>query len=170
MFFDIKTEGDTLVSIALVASAGPEFYADFTESDYSGNELLLKGLHPMTEKIGNLRFVKGDKDTIIKNLHKWLNQFRLINFWGDTPQTHNILMDLLKDFSFDEIEVGFFYISEMFRLHGFDEDIDREAFVDVPAEGVRFSTLYNARTLEGCYDKFYRNKEKYDERNKKLVK
>lgn len=175
IYYDIITEpfNNHPMSIALVASSGQEFYAEFTE--YKGEPLpsrrssryLLGELGPFSDKIGNVRFVKGTEEEVIKRLHKWLDQFRLIHFWGNKPTDHNRLIFVTLSKDFGDTEIDFLDMESMFDTYGFNPDIDREAFIDYPVEGVRFSSLYNAKVLEACYDKFYRNKERY---NKWLIK
>lgn len=172
IFYDIQKSNGVLLNIGVVASTGQEFYGEITE--YQGESVhtpedsryLLREMGPFEDKIGSVRYVKGTDEEVSKSLHKWLRQFGKVRVWGNDFFSHRDLTSILGGSRFEDIKLKFFDIEDELNICGISHHIDKEAFIDYPVEGIRHSALYNASVLESCYDKLYRNKEKYMELQK----
>lgn len=92
IFLDTEFTGlhqqSTLISLALVAESGEEFYAEFTDYNLeSTNELTIEFLNKYVyPKLGilspkfsdNGTYILGTKSEIAISIEKWLNQFGII--------------------------------------------------------------------------------------------
>jgi len=140
--------------LGITTSSGHGFHATYTYEKSTDVE------------VGAFRFVEGTSDKIKDSLLDWMSQFKSVSLWVNEPGDIDTFIEVM-DFDLPEdIEWNFCNLSDMFDKYGFDKSIDREAFIDTPVEGDPNSALYQCQVIELCYDKFYRNKERYNDRLK----
>lgn len=178
LFYDFEFSGlhqnTTPISVGVVANTGEEFYGEFTDYDRSQVDdwveenvikyLLLSDNDTLYQKVGNITFVKGAQHEVAEKFTEWLTQFGYVEFWGDCSWYDGILLNELLGGAHnlpENVNYIFFDIATLFKLHGIDPDISREAFIDRPVEGNKHNALYDARVIQESYDKLYRNRDKY---------
>ena len=104
IFLDTEFTGlrqnTTLISLALVAETGEEFYAEFTDYDQEQLKQLLsdeetkpffaslmsKCWNDLPEKVSkklNGPYICSDKNKIAAAIKDWLGQFKLVEVWAD---------------------------------------------------------------------------------------
>jgi hypothetical protein len=96
IFLDTEFTGlhqkTTLISLAMVAESGEEFYAEFTDYDRSQmsdwlkenvlSKLWITNNHSFNRKQNGVYLI-GDSVTIKETLQKWLGQFEGVEVWAD---------------------------------------------------------------------------------------
>lgn len=178
-FFDFEFTGlhcnTTPISLGIVTSNGKEFYSEFTDYDKEQVEdwaldnifpsLLMHDMGDRYKKtLGSVTMVKGDSDCVRSALREWVSQFKSVEFWGDCMWYDGVLLNEALGGAFnlpESVKYIYFDIATLFRTHGIDPDISREAFIDTPIEGSKHNALYDARVIQRCYDKLYKNRERY---------
>ena len=181
IYFDSEFTGlhkDTsLISLGMVADNDKQFYAEFT--DYNGSQvdewiednvianLQFNGMAPFKDIVGNLTLMRHNKDMIHVALASWLTQFDTVELWSDVHHYDVVLLFDIFGHAF-KVPHNVYYIpfdiATMFKTLGLDPDMDREAFIDKPIEGVKHNSLYDAQVIQACYHKLNRNREKYLEK------
>lgn len=176
--FDCEMTGlhkDTsLISIGLVSDCGREFYAELI--DYNRNQLnewleenvianlMFNNYEPFVTEVGSVTFVKGTKYDVQEELLKWFNRFDKVELWSDCHHYDVVLLHDIFGGAF-EMPEDIYYIPfdlcTVFKVLGIDPDISREAFIDTPIKGDKHHALYDAKVIQACLDKLYRNKDKY---------
>ena len=164
----------TLISLGMVSDSGKEFYCESTDYDETQVDdwirenvianLLFANEESFVREVGSVTFVKGDKETIHRELSLWFSQFRTVELWSDCHHYDVVLLIDIFGGAFDLPENVFyipFDISSALRIFGLDPDINRESFIDSPIEGVKHNSLYDAKVIRACYDKLHRNRDKY---------
>jgi 3' exoribonuclease, RNase T-like len=180
LFFDFEFTGlhkdTTPISLGIVAANGNKFYAEFNDYDYDQvddwiqenviDNLLFNENQKFYRITSGVRLFKGDKEFIREMLLGWLSSFKHAEFWGDTLSYDGVLLnDLLGNGSAlnipDNVDYIFYDIATLFKMFDIDPDINREAFIDRPIVGEKHNSLYDAAVIEACYEKLYRNQERY---------
>lgn len=184
IFFDFEfsglKNGTTPISLGMSADNGKTFYCEFTDYDKSQvddwiKENVLKHLlwdstlnndlgETFSHEIGAVAYARGSFSFLSKVIRGWVAQFDKVEFWGDTLYYDAILLnDLLGGALNLPANVCMYYgdITTLFKIHGIDPDINRESFIDTPIKGAPHNALYDARVIAACYDKLYRNRDKY---------
>jgi hypothetical protein len=175
IFLDTEFTGlhqkTTLISLAMVAETGEEFYAEFTDYDrtqLSGwlHENVLTKLwltHNMDfEKASNGTYLTGDSTTIKAAMQKWLSQFEGIEFWADVMAYDWMLFCELFGGALN-IPANIFFapfdLATALRLNGhikpagqFTGDISRYEFAGVDS-GKQHNALEDARVEKICLSK-----------------
>ncbi len=177
VFLDTEFTGlhqkTTLISLALVAESGEEFYAEFSDYDKSvSNEFLDKFVFsklntivkPSEDFDGNekLIFVKGNTEEILPLLSTWLNQFDLIEIWADVLAYDWVLFCELFGGAFN-IPENIFYapfdLATLFRMKGFinpsdkhNDDISRFEYAGASLDN-QHHALADARVELICWQK-----------------
>jgi len=169
----------TPVSLGIVADNGKEFYCEF--SDFSQGQIDHQPDNFIQEHVidnlifndkfnfgmqttGDTSFIKGTFLEISKALREWLKQFKRVEFYFDTGFYDGVLMNELLGGAHDlpdNVNYIFLDIAPLFKVHGIDPDISREAFIDTPIKGNKHSALYDAKVIQACYEKLRRNRDKY---------
>lgn len=176
VFFDTEFTGlhqkTTLISLGMVSECGKSFYAEFTDYDRSQvdewlMDNVIKNLVDLDMEIlvsedNNGWYVRGDTETVKKNLEIWLAQFDKIEMWSDCLSYDWVLFCQIFGHAF-KIPSNIYYIPfdicTLFKLKGIDPDISREDFSEPPAlTGINTPTrkhnaLYDAKVIELCYQK-----------------
>jgi hypothetical protein len=178
LFMDTEFTGlhkdTTLISIGIVSDTGKEFYAELTDFDENQvddwikenviDNLMYSDLEDFHEEVGSVTLVKGPKEEIEAVLTEWLAQFRSIELWSDCHHYDIVLFHDIFGGAFS-VPSNVYYIpydiSTVFKIFGIDPDISREAFIDAPVRGDKHNSLYDAKVIQACYDKLYRNRDKY---------
>ncbi|MBK7010293.1 MAG: 3'-5' exoribonuclease [Saprospiraceae bacterium] len=97
IFLDTEFTGlhqnSTLISLALVAENGEEFYAEFNDYDHFQinvwleenviSKLFFAGQDKVEKKSGQCTFIKGNSIEIVSYLRQWLAGFDYIEIWAD---------------------------------------------------------------------------------------
>ncbi|QQO40907.1 exoribonuclease [Bacillus phage 015DV002] len=181
VFFDFEFTGlhqnTTPISLGMVSDK-KELYCEFTDYDKSQvsewvdkqviQNLMLKDVaedERFIKEIGSMTVVRGDKQFVKKAVTEWLSQYKQgVELWGDTLIYDGVLFNELFGGAFsvpDNVYYIYFDIATLFKLHGIDPDISREAFIDHPISGAKHNALYDAKVTRACYDKLSRNREEY---------
>jgi len=174
LFYDSEFTGlhqhSTLISLALCAETGDEFYAEFSDFDRGQCDPWLRdhvlahtrwvGADPPAPFVadeGRLRLCCGDRVRVRGELETWLRRFERVEIWADCPAYDWVLFCELFGGAL-HLPRPVFYIpfdlATLFRLKGLDPDTDREGFADLPASangGPRHNALHDARVARGCY-------------------
>lgn len=169
-------QGSTLISLGMIADNGKTFYAEFNDYDESQvddwvRENVIAHLQFADEDdndfysvLGDYTMMKGDSSKIAVAVELWLKQFKKVELWSDCHHYDIVLFMELFGGAMN-IPNNMYYIpfdiSTMFKVLGIDPDVSREAFIDTPIEGVKHSSLYDAKVIQACYDKLRRNKFRY---------
>ncbi|ATN94519.1 hypothetical protein BSP21_168 [Bacillus phage BSP21] len=184
VFFDLEfsglNRGTTPISLGMAADDGKTLYCEFTDYDQSQVDDWIKqnviqhlALHftlvphlgeTFSHEVGDATVARGSSSFLSRVVRGWVAQFDKVEFWGDTLYYDAILLnDLLGGALNLPDNVCMYYgdIATLFKIHGIDPDINRESFIDTPISGDRHNALYDARVIEACYDKLYRNRDKY---------
>ncbi len=175
VFLDTEFTGlhqqTTIISIALVAETGEEFYAEFT--DYAKDQLnefieqnVLTKLWLTNSKAFNRvekgTYIIGNKETVVNALKEWLKQFEVIEIWADVLAYDWVLFCELFGGAFgvpDNIFYAPFDLATLLRIKGkinpiskYNEDVLRFAFVETNREE-QHNALADARVELDCYKK-----------------
>lgn len=174
IFLDTEFTGlhqhTSLISIALVADTGEEFYAEFT--DYDKSQLnpwieanVLNHLEIIEEGSQTIELttkVKGSKDRVTVELEKWLSNFDFVEIWADVLAYDWVLFCELFGGAFG-IPQNIFYapfdLATAFRLNGlidpqskYERDIKRFNFAGVNMSK-QHHALEDARVEYAAYKK-----------------
>lgn len=182
IFFDTEFTGlhknTTLISLGFVSEDGRYFYAEFTDYDKSQvdswikenviDNFILSDMEVNTSRCNTLRELssKGSKSYVVEDLKIWLSQFREIEIWSDYLAYGWVLFCDIFGTVFD-IPENIFYIPfdicTVFRMLGFNPDINREEFIGEEAlENIkrvfkgkeqRHNALWDALVNKECYNK-----------------
>lgn len=177
----------TLISVGLIAEDGRSFYAEFNDYDKSQidewiqenviNNLLIEEPRDGEQEyyvasrsennvFGNDLYssysvqLRGDSQTIAKELRTWTSQFDDIKIWSDCLAYDWVLFNHLFGNAFD-IPNNVYYIPfdicTLFEIKGIDPDISREKFV-AGIDGIKHNALYDATVIKACYEKLIKTK------------
>jgi hypothetical protein len=177
-FFDFEFTGlhkdTTPISLGIVTDDDRSFYAEFTDYDKTQvdgwiqenviDNLLFNDEDPFIHELSSHTFVKGTTQEIREGLHNWMRKFNKLEFWSDViPYDGVLLNDLVGVLEDVPTNVDYIYydIATLFKMFGIDPDVSREAFIDRPIEGKKHNALYDAKVIQACYDKLYRNRARY---------
>ncbi len=176
VFLDCEFTGlhrnTTLISLALLAESGEEFYAEFTDYDKSQlndwlNEnviarLFLEGTAVGSGKPGQTH-IKGDTSRIKSALESWLDQLERekggIQMWGDCLPWDWVLFCELFGGAFGipaSIHFMPMDLATLFQVKTGDPDTAR---VDFAGERIKdlglepHNALYDVHLIKACYDK-----------------
>jgi 3' exoribonuclease, RNase T-like len=180
IFLDTEFTGlhqkTTLISLAMVAEGGEEFYAEFT--DYNQlqltdwlNENVLPKLWITNElpfeKKQNSIYLKGDSTTVKEALKKWLSQFKGVEIWADVLAYDWVLFCELFGRAFnipDNIFYTPFDLATALMINGhikpagqYNGDISRYAFAGIDA-AKQHNALEDARVELACLKKMKNEK------------
>jgi hypothetical protein len=175
IFLDTEFTGlhqkTTLISLAMVAESGEEFYVEFTDYDRSQmSDWLKENVLSKLWLTNNLEFeksakgtyLKGDKIDIKEALQKWFKQFEGVEIWADVLAYDWLLFCELFDGALN-IPENIFYapfdLATLLMLNGhikpegkYDGDLNRYAFAGADS-GNQHNALADARTELICYKK-----------------
>jgi hypothetical protein len=177
-FFDFEFTGlhkdTTPISLGIVTGNDKSFYAEFTDYDKTQvddwiqtnvlDNLLFNDQPPFVQNLSSHTFAKGNTALVQYELHKWMKQFKKLEFWSDViPYDGVLLNDLVGVLEDVPTNVDYIYydIATLFKMFGIDPDVSREAFIDRPIDGDKHNALYDAKVIQACYDKLYRNRARY---------
>ncbi len=165
-------KGTSLVSLALVANNGKEFYAEF--NDYDSNQVddwiaanvfsKLEFNEEQTALFENRTTfkMKNNKGAVAVKLQEWINQFDFVEIWADVPAYDWVLFCDLFGGAL-KIPGNIFYapfdLATAFRLKGLIEpesknerDVKRFEFAGI-APVLQHNALEDARIEKMCFDK-----------------
>lgn len=177
-FYDFEFTGlhqhTTPISLGVVSSSGHEFYAEFTDYNHLHvdewlqknviDNLMFRDMDAFEKTLGSVTFVKGTFEKVGEVFRKWLSQYKFVEFWSDCGWYDGVLLNELLGGAFnlpENVNYIYFDIAPLFRIYGLDPDVHRETFIDEPIEGDKHNSLYDAKVIEACYNKLYRNRDRY---------
>lgn len=176
LFLDTEFTGlqqhTSLISLALVAESGDEFYAEFNDFDktqtfdWLEDHVLAKLEFNHTETLQlttGLSFkIKASSSEIVEALRKWLEQFESVEIWADVLAYDWVLFCELFGGARNLPEHIFyapFDISTLFRLRGlitpinnYQTDLNRFNYAGV-SDNMQHHALHDARVEKICYEK-----------------
>ncbi|MFA5135286.1 MAG: 3'-5' exoribonuclease [Patescibacteria group bacterium] len=157
-------QGTTLISLALVAETGEEFYAEFTDCDLDQvddwiEENVLSGLYLQTKHHAgpNTFEVLNNTEVIAMTLSKWLRQFESsVEIWSDVLAYDFVLFCELFGGA-QNLPSNVFYIpfdlATVFKLKGLDPDLNREEFAALSDSSLpQHNALRDARVQRRCFE------------------
>lgn len=176
IFYDSEFTGlhqrTTLISMALCAESGEEFYAEF--SDYDAGQCdawirdnvlahtrwLLQGqTAPLLDVENTTTFCRGDKAFVRRHLDAWLARFAAVEICGDCLAYDWVLFCELYGGALS-LPNNVFYMPQdlvtLFRLKGYDPDTPRAGFSGLTAQTeilTSHNALWDARAIKACYGK-----------------
>lgn len=177
LFLDTEFTGLTrharILSIALVADTGEEFYAEFNDvapeeindwvRDHVFPRFEFNDLHQTALVEGNTYKYKDNRDTIARLLRDWLNRFDSLEIWADVLAWDWVLFCDLFGGAFhipEHIFYAPFDLATLFRQKGliipqgkYEGDIPRYAFAEMAETTARHNALADARVNSICYKK-----------------
>jgi hypothetical protein len=179
IFLDTEFTGlhqkTTLISLALVAESGEEFYAEFTDYDRSQlNDWLkenviakLRITHDQPfEKSGKGVYLKGDRIEIKEALQQWFNQFEGVEIWADVLAYDWVLFCELFGGAFkipENIFYAAFDLATLLRIKGiiepvssYENDISRYEFAGIE-KSKQHNALEDARVEKLCFEKLMKD-------------
>ena len=167
----------TLISLALVAEDGREFYAEFTDhdrqqcDDWIRQNVLAHSRWlredtaipaPGQWREGALTLVLGNREQVRDALVDWLAQFAAIEIWADCPVWDWLLLCELFGGAFG-LPKNIYYLPfdlvTLFKAKGLDPDMDRVEFAGwklgkgKDGAQVRHNALCDARLARACHEK-----------------
>ncbi|HMN11173.1 MAG TPA: 3'-5' exoribonuclease [Bellilinea sp.] len=168
VFFDTEFTGlqqaTGLISIGLIDEDGREFYGvnssytDFymdEETEAWVEENVIRNLYSVLPD--RWFVVANGYESLAKLLAMWLDKYDYVEMWGDVPHYDWVLFRELFD---NEIPKNVYYIpfdlATLFKAHGEDPDISREAFCGVA--GVKHNAAHDAWIIRACYNKLEEQK------------
>lgn len=176
IFFDSEftslQQQSSLISIALVADTGDEFYAEFTDYDQHQvndwvaehviSNLFLDERNMQPDNLQKM-YIKGDGAEIKSSLVKWLGQFgdkeNSIQLWGDCPPWDWVLFCELFGGAFG-IPSSIHYmpmdLATLFNLKTGNPDTKRKKFIDDSLKHLNLkqhNALFDAHMIKACYEK-----------------
>lgn len=161
-----------LISMALVADDGREFYAEFSDCNPQAFSVWIRenviaqsrwlgtpNALPGRWQEGELTLCFGGQDRVCSELKLWLEGFDAIDIWADCVAWDWVLFCQLFGGA-EHIPGHIFYLPfdlvTLFKLRGVDPDIHREAFaglVPLSAAGAKHHALHDAHLVQACYHK-----------------
>jgi len=172
LYYDSEFTGlhqaSTLISIALIADDGREFYAEF--SDYNREQCdewikqnvlnHTRWLQDPEAKTGSwneeaLTCSYGYSEQNRRALTHWLAHYDQIEIWADCLAWDWVLfcqlfggaLNLPKQIHYMPMD-----LATLFRIKGLDPDTPREAFVALQAEQ-KHNSLWDAKVAKACFEK-----------------
>lgn len=176
LFLDTEFTGlaqnTSLISLALVADTGEEFYAEFTDYNKTQvsewiqnnvvNKLLFNHYTIWHAQEGKTLFIKNNTDEILCELKKWLAKFQFIEIWADVLAYDWVLFCELFGGALqvpDNIFYAPFDLATAFRTKGlieplskYERDMRRFEYAGIP-DGRQHNALEDARVEYLCYKK-----------------
>lgn len=159
-FTGLKTNAE-LISLAIVAEDGSEFYAEF--NDYtSPSEWVLDNVIPLLTGENYMYLAEYDERVLFEKnrndirycLNIWLSQWPSVEFIGDTIFVDWLLfLDLFNWDLPDNVYYLPLDIVVMFWIWGIDPDITRTEFVEVDLAEYKHNALFDAHIIKKCYEK-----------------
>lgn len=179
IFYDSEFTGlhqqSSLISIALIAENGPQFYAEFADykmdqcDDWINRHVIQNTLWLKRPSLysdfflkqdsenSDLTLVYGDSTFVKSGLIEWLQVFDSIEIWSDCYAYDWVLfcelfggaLNIPQQISYLPMD-----LATLFRLRGFDPDTDREKFAGYDAgENKKHNALYDAQLVQACHNK-----------------
>lgn len=173
LFLDTEFTGlhqnTTLISLALVADTGDEFYAEFT--DYDAHQVdpwiqdnvltnLILAYHPVGSDVSNPEghhHIKGPTAFVAESLMEWLRRFGQAEIWVDVGAYDWVIFCQLFGGA-QKLPKNIFYIpydvATLFRVVGIDPDVRRDAFAAVNGWHdalPQHNALHDAQVLRECW-------------------
>lgn len=181
IFLDTEFTGlhqrTTLISLALIADTGEEFYAEFTDYDTTQvndwiTENVIKKLFgnlsnaATTGITGNTILVSGNKKEVAALLQKWFTRFAAIEIWADVLAYDWVLFCELFGGAFN-IPNNIFYtpfdLATLFRIKGliepisqYKKDVSRFDFSGTD-KNKQHNALEDARAEKICFEKLMKD-------------
>ncbi|MCO5232210.1 MAG: 3'-5' exoribonuclease [Chitinophagales bacterium] len=175
IFFDTEftelTQNAKLLSIALVAETGEQFYAectDYQEKDINEwvRENVINKFTLTKTNLSDIRNIeiKDNRESIANNIRLWLQQFEIKNpnaqfqFWGDCPAWDWVLFCELFGGSFkrpENIHYMCMDLATLFHIKGYLPDYSRIQLLkdnDKVLEGDTHNALYDTLVCKKCYE------------------
>lgn len=166
LFFDCEFTGlhqrTTLISIGIVAESGEKFYAETNDYDESQvDEWIFEHVidrlwcQKYIDPPDDVTYVLGRTETVGKRVHEWLEQFDLVQMWGDVLGYDWMLFcELFGGAHNLPANVSYipFDLATKFKEYGIDPDVDRVAFSGMQ-DGVRHNALFDAMVIQACHDR-----------------
>lgn len=180
VFIDTEFTGlyqnSTLISLALVAESGEEFYAEFTDYDETlvtewcrQNVLNRLVLTPGVEINGLSSYkICADKSAIARAVKNWLMELsnirNSIQIWGDCPAWDWVLFNNLFGYNNEGVPLlpaSVHYmpmdIAVLAQIKGMNPDFSRFDYVrdsfDIEELARKHNALADARVIRLCYNK-----------------
>jgi len=153
VFFDTEFTGlhqtTTLISIAMVADDGREFYGATFDYEAGQVDQWIK-----ENVLDHLDIETVTIEELANNVGEWLSQFDQVEMWSDCLAYDWVLFcDLFGGAM--RIPSNVYYIpfdlATLFKICGVDPDVSREEFAGV--EGKKHNALHDARVIRVCYKK-----------------
>jgi hypothetical protein len=172
------TQNTTLISMAIVAESGEEFYAEFTDydtsqvSDWVYENVIKQRFLDNTNQTNDLAkyHILGTRSQVTAGLRTWLGQFSptgnsesFLQIWADVPHYDWVLfcelfggaLHVPKSIHYMPMD-----IATMLFAKGLDIDLERSKISDSPATLVGLclhSALYDAHVIKNIFKKIYNN-------------
>ena len=161
----------TLISMAIVAETGEDFYCELVDYDKSQVNPWLQD-NVITYLDGDLKnasrfnfhndrniHFSGTHGELAENLVKWFSRFDKVHIWADCLAYDWVLFCELFGGAM-QIPKNIFYIpfdlSTLFLVKGIDPNISREEFSGLSGMGKKehiHNALYDAKLIKACYEK-----------------
>ena len=180
IFYDAEFTGlhqsTTLISIALSADDGREFYAEFSDFNHEQCDDWIKenvlsltqwinkpDTQPFVEKTDDLSLCFGDSEFIKEALLVWLSDYDSIEIWADCLAWDWVLFCELFGGALSLPKQIFympFDLVMLFKCKGLDADTPRLEFAKkhgaIFKEDQLHNALFDARLAKVCYGLLYR--------------
>lgn len=169
LFFDFEFTGlyqnCQAISLGIISDDGNAFYAEFTDFNKSEcnqwvQENVLPNLHFQLSNnnivVANIPSVKmelnGDTEFIRARLKEWIDQFDIVEFYGDVLAYDWVLLCNLFGTLPQNVKYIPFDISTIMKMKGIDSDVNREEFSGVVSH-MKHNALVDAIVTRECYCK-----------------
>jgi hypothetical protein len=163
----------TLISIGLVTQDNQKFYAEFNDYDRSQcdvwiNENVISKLKWNDSEVffeadteTKITYVKNDKEHISLLLHKWLSQYKNIEFWGDAIAYDWVLfMDLLgmgspmRNMPKNFTSYQAYDIFTALKMKGLNSRENRHVLLGIENKINQHNSLYDAEIIKMLHGKY----------------
>lgn len=170
--FTSLTQAARLISLALVAADGREFYAEFADLDPAAADpwvrthvlpltrwLANAEAHPGDWQEGPTRMVYGPQPAVAAALGDWLAHWSRVTIWGDCLAYDWVLFcELFGGARALPEPVSYLPLDlvTLLALRGLDPDTDRAALAGLSdAAARRHDALWDARVLRACHARLW---------------
>ena len=156
VFFDTEFTGlhqkTTLISIGMVDEYSRELYCELNDYDVSQiDEWLAKNVISSLHKTNLV-----NSYTAKMAIEDFLEPYDYVEMWSDCLAYDWVLFNQLWGHAFN-IPKNIYYIPfdicTLFKMKGFDADINREEFANMAEDDKKHNALWDAKVIKACYEK-----------------
>jgi len=164
-------QGTTLISLALVAADGHEFYAEFSDYDRAqcdawieenvlgGTLWLRSGTAPFERREGDRWECLGTRAEVAAVLRRWLEETGPAEVWADAPAWDWVLLCELFGGAMGLPKCLYylpFDLTTLLKARGLDPDADREVLAGPVPDGLpRHNALHDARVTRAVWQRLH---------------